>query len=214
MDGPADVRLAPLPLAEVREVGSYLAGPGATEDAKRHAATFAFRNAQADFDRFVASAVAGPDLVSVALTIRGGGRDLRSVYTYLPSPLTLLLVCSRNCEDGDLVGVEQTTAKCGELKHEAHWPFGMAEAEMLTRPAVTLFAAMTDSDTRRMRRHERKVRFVGPIASEHEHHPQRKWLPRPGRWRDQERGIRGISVRLGSVTHRWARLPAEPGETP
>jgi hypothetical protein len=89
-------RLGPV----VRHVGAYLAGEDAPEAEQRHAAAHAFRNAQVDFEQFTRSVCTGTDLVAMELTIRGGGRALRSVSTYLPSPLTLLLLCTRNCEPG------------------------------------------------------------------------------------------------------------------
>jgi hypothetical protein len=78
-------------------------------------------------------------MLSMELTIRGGGRALHSVSTYLPSPLTLLLLCTRNCERGDVVALRQTTAKCGATTQEAQWPFGLGEAERLSRPVSTTF---------------------------------------------------------------------------
>jgi hypothetical protein len=78
-------------------------------------------------------------MLSMELTIRGDGRVLHSVSTYLPSPLTLLLLCTRNCESGDVVAVRQVTAKCGASTQEAQWPFGLAEAERLTRPVAKPF---------------------------------------------------------------------------
>jgi hypothetical protein len=128
-------RLGPV----VREVGRYLAGDDASPREQRHAAAHAFRNAQADFEAFRSRLCDGTTLTAMELSIRGGGRDLLSVSTHLPSPLTLLLVCTRNCEDGDVVAVRQRTAKCGSLLQEARWPFGLAEAERLTRPASVLF---------------------------------------------------------------------------
>jgi hypothetical protein len=195
-------RLAPL----VREVGRYLGGPEASDTDRARAACTAFRNGKADFDAFAASARCGTDLVSVELAIRGGGRDLLSVYSHLPSPLTLLLVCGRNCEDGDTVGLRQRTAKCGTMLQEAKWPFGMAEAEMLTRPASTMFAELQQGEACQVRRFERTVRGIGRLATEREHAEQRRWFPRIRRWRDPERGLRGLSFRLGRVTRRVGRI--------
>jgi hypothetical protein len=123
----------------VRHVGAYLAGDDAPEAEQRHAAAHAFRNAQADFEQFSRSVCEPHEMLSMELTIRGGGRTLHSVSTYLPSPLTLLVLCTRNCQPGDVVALRQTTAKCGATSQEARWPFGLAEAERLTRPVSTTF---------------------------------------------------------------------------
>jgi hypothetical protein len=131
-------RLGPV----VREVGRYLAGDDASPQEQRHAAAHAFRNAQDDFEAFRSQLCEGTAMTAMELSIRGGGRDLVLVSTHLPSPLTLLLVCTRNCEDGDMVAVKQRTATCGSMLQEARWPFGLAEAERLTRPASMLFTEL------------------------------------------------------------------------
>jgi hypothetical protein len=190
----------------VREVGQYLTGPDATDAERGEAACNAFRNARADFDQFAASALRGEDVIAVELAIRGGGRDLLSVYSHLPSPLSLLLVCARNCEHGDLVGLRQRTAKCGTMHQEARWPFGVADAEMLTRPATELFAALNETDACQVRRHERTVRGIGRVATEREERDRRVWCPRLGRWRETDRGIRGITLRFGRITRRVGRV--------
>jgi hypothetical protein len=128
------------------------------------------------------------------------------VYSHLPSPLTLLLVCAQNCEPGDVVGLRQRTAKCGTMCQEAHWPFGVSEAEMLTRPATTLFAALNESDACQVRRYERTARGIGRVATEREQRERRLWIPRLGRWTDEERRIRGFALRFGRVTRRYGRI--------
>ena len=141
----------------MRQVGEYLAGADAPEAEQRHAAAHAFRNAQPDFEEFTASVGDGTSMIAMELQIRGGWRELLSVSTYLPSPLTLLLVCTRSCEDGDVVGVRQVTAKCGSMTQEAQWPFGLGEAERLTRPVSVVFAGLQEAGPESVHRHERLV---------------------------------------------------------
>ena len=194
----------------MREVGRYLTGPDATEAERGQAACTAFRNTREDFETFAASSRQGTDVIAVELSIRGGGRDLLSVYSHLPSPLTLLLVCARNCEDGDVVGLQQRTAKCGTMHQEARWPFGVGEAEMLTRPATALFSDLNETDACQVRRCERDRKMLGRVATEREEREYRCWFPRLGRWRDAERGLRGVSLRLGRVTRRIGRIRPAP----
>lgn len=199
--GPAfhPCRLGPV----VREVGQYLAGPDASLLVQRHAAAHAFRNAQADFEAFSASLCDGAELIATELSIRGGGRDLLSVATRLPSPLTLLLVCTRNCEDGDLVAVRQRTAKCGALLQEARWPFGMEEAERLTRPVSNLFAALQEAGPESVRRRERTVarRRVVTERLQEQSGPR---VPRLRRWRDER--VAGVELRFGARAFRFGRF--------
>lgn len=194
-------RLGPV----VREVGAYLAGPDASEVDQRHAAAFAFRNAQADFEQFSASTCEGTALIATDLMIQGCVHDLHSVATHLPSPLTLLLLCARNCHDGDRVVLRQRTAKCGELTQEARWPFGLAEAERLTRPASVMFAALQEAGPDAVRRHERVVgRRV--VVTERRREADRLRLPRIRRWREER--LRGVELRIGSRALRAGRLVA------
>jgi hypothetical protein len=198
-------RLSPV----VQQVGAYLAGPDASPEAQQDAACGALRNARGDFERFVASTLTGTALVSVELSITaqqsGADRDAVSVYTHLPSPLTLLLVCARNCEEGDLVGLRQRTAKCGEMYSEARWPFGLAEAEVLTRPATAAFAELQAGDADRVRRHERVVRGLGRVVTEREA-TTRVWWPRVGRWTHADGARSGWSWGWGTTQVRFARL--------
>jgi hypothetical protein len=196
---PHPCRLGPM----VRQVGEYLAGADAPEVEQRHAAAHAFRNAQADFECFTSSVCDSAAMVSMDLKIRGGGRELHSVSTHLPSPLTLLLVCTRNCEDGDLVGVRQVTAKCGSMVQEARWPFGLAEAERLTRPASVLFEELQKSGPESVRRRERTL-VNRRIVTERRREQTATRLPRLRRWRDDP--VRGIEVVLGTRVLRVGRV--------
>lgn len=199
-------RLAPV----VKEVGSYLAGPDASPAERQATACGALRNARADFATFAASALDGTELIAVELSISRpdprADRDAVSVYTHLPSPLTLLLVCARNCQDGDLVGLRQRTAKCGEMYAEARWPFGLAEAEVLTRPATAVFDDLQSGSADRVRCHDRVVRGLGRVVTEHEAVAVRVWWPRVRRWIDDEAGRRGWSWHWGTTQVRFARI--------
>lgn len=193
-------RLGPV----VREVGRYLAGDDASPQEQRHAAGHAFRNAQADFEAFRSRMCEGTALIAMELGIRGGSRDLLSVSTHLPSPLTLLLVCTRNCEDGDLVSVRQRTAKCGSLLQEARWPFGLAEAERLTRPASVLFQELQEAGPESVRRRERSVRGRR-VVTERRHEASSTLVPRVRRWREEDDDLRGFEVQVGARAFRFGR---------
>ena len=194
-------RLGPV----VREVGEYLAGSDASPLAQRHAAAHAFRNAQADFEAFSASICEGTAVIATELVIRGAGRDLLTVATRLPSPLTLLLVCTRNCEDGDLVGIRQRTAKCGALLQEARWPFGMEEAERLTRPAAVMFDELQEQGPESVRRRERTL-ARRRVVTERRHEQSGPRLPRLRGWRDGS--VKGLELRLGARAFRLGRFVA------
>jgi hypothetical protein len=196
-------RLGPV----VREVGRYLAGDGASPQEQRHAAAHAFRNAQADFEAFRTQMCEGTALTAMELGIRGGGRDLLSVSTHLPSPLTLLLVCTRNCRDGDLVTVRQRTAKCGSMLQEARWPFGLAEAERLTRPASVLFAELQEAGPESVLRRERSVRGRR-VVTERRHEASSTRVPRVRRWREEDEDLRGFELRVGARAFRFGREAA------
>jgi hypothetical protein len=192
-------RLGPV----VRQVGEYLAGADAPQAEQRHAAAHAFRNAQSDFEQFTASVREGHAMISMELRINGGGRELLSVSTYLPSPLTLLLVCTRNCEDGDLVGVRQVTAKCGSMTQEAHWPFGLAEAERLTRPVSVVFAELQEAGPESVRRRERTI-VRRRVVTERRREQTRLRVPRFRRWREAR--VKGIEVCVGVRSYRVGRV--------
>ena len=139
-------------------------------------------------------------MIAMELHIIGGGRELLAVSTHLPSPLSLLLVCTRNCEDGDLVRVCQRTAKCGSMTQEAHWPFGLAEAERLTRPASVLFAELQESGPESVRRRERTLasrRIVTERRLEHD----RLLVPRVRRWREEQ--VKGVELCVGARAFRF-----------
>jgi len=190
----------PSQLAElVRGVGAYLVGNGTCEGARKLIGADAFRHAQPDFEAFAASQRAAGDVVSVDLEIRGQGRALHSVYGRVPGPLTLLLVCARNCRDGDRIVLRQRTAKCGFVSHEVRWPFGMEEAELITRPASGLFEQLGREGARGARARERGLGILGSVAVRGETCDERVRLPRLVPW--MGRGSRfGLGLRW-----RWHR---------
>jgi hypothetical protein len=169
----------PSQLAElVRDVGAYLVGEGTCEGARKLVGAHAFRHAQADFEAFAASQRTATDVVWVDLEIRGEGRELHSVYGQVPGPLTLLLVCARNCRDGDHIVLRQRTAKCGLVTHEVRWPFGMQEAELITRPASGLFHELAETGTRAAHSREHALGVFGRIVIRSEQRDERVQLPR------------------------------------
>ena len=193
--------------ALVEEVGRYLLGPDAPETARRRAAQAAFRHAREDFERFADSSRSGSEVVVVELTIRGAGVCRQSVYTQLPGPLALLLVAARNCRPGDLVVLRQITAKCGEVEQSARWPFGMAEAETMTRPATARFDGFAGSGILELRHRCRDLGRHGVLVLERERRDTSVWLPRLWIWRKEAGSPRpGLRVRWRHTTFRvgWA----------
>jgi hypothetical protein len=190
-------------------VGHYLLGPDAPEAARRRAAQEAFRHARDDFEAFAASSHGGTDVVTVELTIRGSAMRRHSVYTRLPGPLSLLLVAARNCAPGDLVVLRQVTAKCGDIEHSARWPFGMVEAEAMTRPAGAPFAELGTSGVRDLRHAHRDLGRAGVVLLERERTDAVVRLPRVWFWRTANgRPSRGLRFRW---LHTTVRLGWSPG---
>ncbi len=96
----------------------------------------ALRQATDDARSWLAARCEPGDLVRVDLIVDGPRGHRHSVFADLPTPLSLLLVCLDQCQVGDEVTVVQELAKAGRKRTTATWPFGMDEAEALTRPAV------------------------------------------------------------------------------
>lgn len=198
--------------ALVEDVGRYLLGPDAPEAARRMAAQRAFRHARDDFEAFADSARAGTDVVMVELVIKGSGVHRHSVYAHAPGPLALLLVAARDCRPGDLVVLRQTTAKCGQVSQSARWPFGMAEAETMTRPADALFANLAEGGAREIRHSSRDLGRFGRFVSDRERSEGRVRLPRLWVWHAEEgRPRRGLRFRWRRTT---LRLGWSPGRSP
>ena len=202
--------------ALVEDVGRYLVGPDAPEPARRRAAQEAFRHARDDFERFADSSRAGSEVVIVKLTIRGSGVCRQSVYTRVPGPLALLLVAARNCRPGDRVLLRQVTAKCGEVEQSARWPFGMAEAESMTRPATARFDGLAGSGIRELRHRCRDLGRCGVFVFERARGDTAVRLPRLWSWRPEtgssRRGLR-MRWRRTTLCIGWSsgRVRARPG---
>ena len=113
---------------------------------------------------------------------------------------TLLLVAARNCRPGDVVSLRQVTAKCGEVRQEARWPFGMSEAESLTRPAAALFAGLAQDGARRVRRSVRDLGRLGKLLLDHERAAEAPHPLSAARWRDGSGRLRGVRLRWRSET--------------
>lgn len=198
--------------AVITDLGTWLL-PDGDEQVCRLAAQQAVRSARDDFEAFVGTQRRGSEVVLVELTI-GGKRSTRqrSVYARVPGPITLLLLAARNCEAGDVVTVRQVTAACGEVRNAARWPFGMPEAEMLTRPADALFAPLADGELDRVHRRERRLGQRRALVIERARGPTSGRLPRLRTWRGGDehpgRGIalewrgrrRGVAIRRASAT--------------
>jgi hypothetical protein len=187
------------PAELVLDVGAYLVGAGTCDGARKLIGAHAFRHAQPDFEAFAASQCAATDVVSVDLEIRGEGRELHSVYARVPGPLTLLLVCARNCRAGDRVVLRQRTAKCGFVCQEVRWPFGMADAELITRPASGMFDELGREGARGVQSREHGLGFLGVIAVRSEVRDERVRLPRLMPWASRRPRF-GLGLRW-----RWRR---------
>jgi hypothetical protein len=73
--------------------------------------------------------------VATELRFAGPQRGFRrTVFAEPPTPVALMLLSMRMCDAGDDVTVLQHTAARGSSNRRARWPFGMDEAERLTRP--------------------------------------------------------------------------------
>jgi hypothetical protein len=119
----------------LEELEQWFAGDLADGRERRRIVAGALRAATDDAHRWLAERLAPDTVVRVDLRLRGGDRERHSVFPTVPSPLTLLLICLDQCRVGDEVVLTQELAKAGKVEARATWPFGMDEAETLTRPA-------------------------------------------------------------------------------
>ena len=95
----------------------------------------ALARAACEVEDLLGSAFAPHEVVASELRFAGPQRGFRrTVFALPPSPAALLLLCLRLCDGGDDVHLLQHTAAQGTTTRTARWPFGMAEAERLTRP--------------------------------------------------------------------------------
>jgi hypothetical protein len=102
---------------------------------RRRVVAQALRSATEDAHRWLDERMDGNELIRVDLHLQGDGTQRHSVFRSLPTPLGLLLICLDQCKVGDEVLLVQELSKAGRVEARATWPFGMDEAETLTRPA-------------------------------------------------------------------------------
>lgn len=119
----------------LEELEQWFAGDLPDGRERRRIVAGALRCATEDAHRWLDERLPADAVVRVDLQLKGLDRDRHSVFPTLPSPLTLLLICLDQCRLGDEVVVTQELAKAGRVVARATWPFGMDEAETLTRPA-------------------------------------------------------------------------------
>jgi len=125
----------------LHELETWLAGDRPCQTERRRIVAGALRTAVEDAHDWLGGRLDGTDVVRVDLRVEGPDRDRHSVFRKVPSPLGLLLICLDQCRVGDEVTLTQELAKAGRVEARATWPFGMAEAEELTRPADLRAAA-------------------------------------------------------------------------
>lgn len=119
----------------VHEVGQWFADDLKTDQAKEAVVSQALKAAGEGAHRWLDERFEADDVVRVDLRLSGHGRERHSVFRSVPSPLALLLICLDQCRVGDEVVLSQELAKAGRVETRGEWPFGMGEAEKLTRPA-------------------------------------------------------------------------------
>lgn len=117
------------------ELEHWLAGDLADGRARTRVVAGTLRAATEEAHRWLEQRCDPDQLVRVDLVLCGERGHRHSVFTSLPSPVALLLICLDQCRVGDEVKVVQELAKAGRVASSATWPFGMDEAEALTRPA-------------------------------------------------------------------------------
>ena len=117
------------------EVGRYLAGDDADDDAVASAGRTAVTQGATQVNELLRSAFAAHEIVATELRLVGPRRGARrTLFADQPTPVALLLLCLRLCDLGDEVEVIHHTAGKGTTHRTALWPFGMDKAEELTRP--------------------------------------------------------------------------------
>ena len=119
----------------LEELEQWFAGDLPDSRDRRRIVAQALRSATEDAHRWLDQRLRCDDLVRVDLRIEAAASPRHSVFPSLPTPLGLLLICLDQCQVGDEVVLVQEHAKLGRIEARATWPFGMDEAEALTRPA-------------------------------------------------------------------------------
>lgn len=123
----------------VEDIGRYLVGDP-TEEGDGHAEAVMNAGRQAvgrgatEVNELLRSAFEAHHVVATELRLIGRRGARRTVFAVEPTPVAMLLLCLRLCDMGDEVSLLQHTAGRGTTTRTARWPFGMAQAEELTRP--------------------------------------------------------------------------------
>ena len=119
----------------VDDIGRYLAGDDASPAEVGSAGRQAVTRAATEVHELLRSAYSAHEVVATELRFAGPQRGFRrTVFAVPPTPVALMLLAMRMCDTGDDVTVLQHTAARGSSNRRARWPFGMDEAERLTRP--------------------------------------------------------------------------------
>jgi hypothetical protein len=117
------------------DIGRYLAGGDASPAEIGSAGRQAVTRAAVEVNDLLHSAYAAHEVVATEVRLAGPRRGFRrTVFALPPSPVALMLLAMRLCEVDEDVTVLQHTAARGTTTRTARWPFGLDEAERLTRP--------------------------------------------------------------------------------
>ena len=119
----------------LEELEQWFAGDLPDARDRRRIVARALRSATEDAHHWLDQRLPCDHLLRVDLHLCNKGSPRHSVFPTLPTPLGLLLICLDQCQVGDEVVLVQELAKSGRVEARATWPFGMDEAEALTRPA-------------------------------------------------------------------------------
>jgi hypothetical protein len=119
----------------IEDIGRFLAGDDAAPAEVGSAGRLALTRAAGEVHDLLRSAYSAHEVVATELRFAGPQRGFRrTVFALSPTPAALMLLAMRMCDTGDDVTVLQHTAARGTSSRHGQWPFGMAEAERLTRP--------------------------------------------------------------------------------
>jgi hypothetical protein len=129
------------------DVGRFLAGDDASPAEVGSAGRRAVTRAASEVNDLLRSAYSAHEVVATELRFAGPRRGFRrTVFALPPTPAALMLLSMRLCDAGEDVTVLQHTAGRGTTTRTARWPFGMGEAERLTRPPARDDAADLPGD--------------------------------------------------------------------
>lgn len=126
----------------VEDVGRFLADDSS---ASGEVGRQALKRGAEEVNGLLRSAFAANEVVASELRLIGQRTEgRRTVFAETPTPVALLLLCLRLCDAGDEVAVLQHTAARGTTTRTAVWPFGMADAEQITRPPACKDGSLPD----------------------------------------------------------------------